>query len=267
MSNTDNLEELLNNKVASVTISHSSKRNQKIIALKMDQIRQDEISSIPISIKKHNKKDKWICDYLGMHSWPSCDYLHINISESKKDEMNLYLIEQSDIEATFIDKMNNPDHIKMPMSTKLIDKFIQELESISSHDKIKIKSIENKLLAELVIHNLAQELMRKFFASIGIIFRLQMEKDFAEHFPDNQVFHLVVFDIPKNKKELHDFASANSMRMLGLKTNECVAKVCAQIKKPVGGLNISKDQEKIKFGEVIYGFGDLIDSIDEHKQH
>lgn len=111
------LKKLLADKVERVTISksdHNTQDKKEITAFMMDTISKDEKAAGPISINALGETKKCIYQYLKLHRWSTCDYLYICLDEEvSENKATFYFIEQTDIELTFMDRMENPEHMNL----------------------------------------------------------------------------------------------------------------------------------------------------------
>ncbi|MBE8182051.1 MAG: hypothetical protein HAW61_00840 [Candidatus Portiera sp.] len=262
------------NKVSYATIGFPTKDKMKqlpIIAWNMDQAIEDEETTDPLLITPHNKNKDHLYEYLKMDKWPSCDYLHISINEkSKEDKVNLYLIEQKDILQSIKARMDNPSMIKHPK--KVVEYLEKHLNIHDENDQEDALHHKIEILVDLVIYNLLEECRKKFFASLSVIFRLQMEKSISDKFPKNQIYHFVLLNIPKDEKpkdkeyideeDIEVVAGTTQIsRIIERKIKEYEEDINTRIKGYLQDLKMKSKPPEIIIGTAIYGFGDLIRSI------
>ncbi len=264
----NNLQELLTSKVGQATISrldNDTQKCQELTVFMLDNISADEKNTFPISINIQDEEKECIYDYLGLHNWSSCDYLHICIKGKPGNKIaTLYFIEQTDIANTFRNKMKHPDKIKMPKITNLIGELVKQLETTNREYTANIREIELKLRVQLIIYSLVAESRRKFFAAMYILSRLQMKQELASYFPKKQIYHFALLDAPRKKE--FETGDRNITRMIEQNIKKYEDEIFQQISGPIDVMSSIKDNPAIiSIGKSIYGFPALIKHIDEQK--
>lgn len=265
MSDTNNkLTEILLSKISHSEISNSTEDSQdnvrKITALHLDKVGRSEAEVKYLSITLNNAEEKkCLCEYLSAHNWPCCDYLYIEINEeSENEEVNIYLIEQKDILASVEDRIRNKKYIKLPRSVDIVRYLMQQVKDNALNEERKVSGDELDVVTDLIIHKLAEDCRKKFFASISLIFRLQMDKDIAKHFPLKQTYHFALL----NEESILTKKNTSYARVIKRKIKKHQKSVNKRIEGYIKNLRINKKLPEVTIGETIDGFNGIIKSID-----
>lgn len=238
------LEKLLDTIVTKAWIRKSEGKQrykEGIYVFKLDRKDPGEESEGELLITIENDKEN-ICAHLGMHGWPSCDYLHMCFS-SNGEKAYVYLIEQTDVTLTVETRMKKKIGKYSVISEEEFGDTFKELDALG--DAI---SFEKKLRykAKLIMNSMVEENCRKFAYSVATIIKLQTLPEFADFVTEEQIYNFVRLNVTI-KKSLH-FGTSHS--------SNYTAKEIAKIEKHLD-VNLMDYQEGIEetIGNKIKGLG------------
>ena len=218
-----------------------------------------------------NNKDNLFNDFKdklnkGCNS-PSCDYMYVRSSRDNRS-LNIYLIEQTDLQSTFNDQMNTIMTKNIPIRD-IFDSFkdVEEEEKYSQKIRSSLRTFLDrewrKLGPQILISDLVRENLSKYICSVAMTFWYQLKSDYRNIFPPYQNYYFVLLDIPNsNTKPKHKRGEQEARRKfkrvlkedIDLYKEDIYQKLDSSIKRDITG---SVAPFQIKIGGAVIGYKEL----------